>query len=137
MEWEQIRAHFARLLEARQAEGKRQEDVALEGGLDRQNQISRILHNKGRYGPTVEIFIKGVIGLGLQPSEFFTQLEQQEASGSIDLVINNRAGNQVIQLKRSASDVLLDPARFAAAQAAFWQVLAGGKGPARKRKRSR
>ena len=124
MEWEQIRAHFVRLWEIRKAEGKRQEDIALAGGLERQNQISRVLTSKGPRGPSVRIFINAVIGLGLQPSEFFAQLEREHATGL-----------HVVELKQDASKShTVDPARFAAAQAAFWQVLAGAKPQPRKRK---
>jgi transcriptional regulator with XRE-family HTH domain len=130
-EWEQIRAQYERLFEAR-AEGKTQEDIALAGGLSRQNQISRILRNRRR-GPGVVMFVKGIVGLGMKPSEFFAQLERQ--SGAIDLVLEDSGSTKVIELKRAASPA--DLTRYAEAQAAFWEVMAGTRPSRRKRTRRR
>lgn len=124
MEWETIREHFAELLRDRQrAGGLTQETIAQAGGLSRQNQISRVLANRNR-GPSVEIFIKAILGLGLTPSEFFAPLE-------------GRALEPTAGPSRRA--VPPDAARFAAAfaagQAAFWRVLSSQ--PPRRRKAGR
>ena len=123
-EWEQIGAHYRRLFDARKAT---QEATAHAGGLVRQNQISRVLSNK-KNGPSLVIFLKAVIGLGMQPSEFFADLERY-ASG-LEL-----ASPRLVDVPRVPS--VVDPSRFAAAQAAFWRVLAEPKPSPRKRARRR
>ena len=94
LRWEQIRAHYARHVEAAKARGATQTSIAKAGGLVqtpadpladpkvRQNTISRTLSGDKR-GPTVQTFVKAVHGLGIPMSEFFRQLEEEieEAEG--------------------------------------------------------
>jgi len=77
MQWEQIRALYAQLFRAAKARGETQTTIAQRGGLA-QNQISDLLRNAD-YGPTVEIFVRAVAGLGISLSAFFTALEQRDA----------------------------------------------------------
>jgi hypothetical protein len=133
MDWEQIREYLERIYEER---GLTQGAIAAAGGKPKQNTISRMLKNRSmRNGPHVINFLRALEGMGVKPSEFFVQLERLAADRSIDVAIEDRAGVRLIQLKRSAADVSLDATRFAAAQAAFWHVLAGEPRPRRRRKR--
>ena len=80
MEWEIVRAFYAELLHDRRAHGGlTQVDVAATGGLTGQNVISKMLRND-KLGPSVQTFLKAIIGLGMQPSTFFLQLEQRASS---------------------------------------------------------
>jgi hypothetical protein len=81
--WKVIRADFVRRWDAirpvrgkTKAHGAKQETVATHGGLAGQNAISRILDNK-KNGPSVEIFVRGLIGMGVKPSVFFAAIEDQ------------------------------------------------------------
>jgi transcriptional regulator with XRE-family HTH domain len=70
MEWEHIRAHYARLV---RESGLTQKQLAKAAGLS-QNVISKLLHNR-RDGPVVGTLLRAVIGLGLPLSSFFAQIE--------------------------------------------------------------
>jgi len=72
--WRVIRREFDRRLARAKQHGATQEIVAAAGGLSRQNLISGLLHNR-HGGPSVETLVRAVIGLGLQPSEFFQPIE--------------------------------------------------------------
>jgi hypothetical protein len=81
--WRVIRADYARRWEAVKPIGKKprahgatQAMVAAQGGLAGQNALSRILSNE-KGGPTVEIFVRGLIGLGVKPSDFFRAIEDR------------------------------------------------------------
>ncbi len=73
LDWRTMRAAFIR------ARGRTpQHAIAAKGGL-RQNAISKMEANDN-LGPAVETFVRAIYGLGMQPSEFFKQLEQSRAS---------------------------------------------------------
>jgi transcriptional regulator with XRE-family HTH domain len=94
MEWQQIRDHYARLLEE---SGKTQEQVAKALNKN-QNLISKLLANKKR-GPTVETFVDAVLGLDVPLSEFFARLERhlglRSSSGVEALVVPPLAASDV------------------------------------------
>jgi len=75
--WETMRAHYVRLLQAAIDRGLKQEDIAAAGGLTpkKQNYISKIKHTRMEYGPATEIFIRLIAGLGMPVSDFFAELE--------------------------------------------------------------
>ena len=79
--WPQIRAHYETLLSDAKKAGKTQRTIAKAGGrLDReesgrQNYISKIIANRNK-GPSVEVFLRAIVGLGIPASEFFAQLER-------------------------------------------------------------
>lgn len=75
MNWAVIRKHYEDCLNAT---GLSQEHVAAQGGLSPtpgQTAISKLLHND-RLGPSVDTFVRAVLGLGITCSQFFTALEQ-------------------------------------------------------------
>src|SRR5215831_4840017 len=82
MEWLRVRSYFAKVFEA---SGLTQQAVADAGGLPGQNAISRVLQNDN-LGPSVETFLRAVRGCGIDLSQFFFDLEYQEAleHGHID-----------------------------------------------------
>lgn len=71
MDWERVRAHYARRFEASQST---QQDVAAAGQLPGQSAIQKLIANRKR-GPSVETFLKAVLGLGITVSTFFAELE--------------------------------------------------------------
>jgi transcriptional regulator with XRE-family HTH domain len=75
MTWSEIRAHFAALHAEARAAGTTQQAIADRGGIAGQNTVSRLLSND-KLGPSVEIFIRAIEGLGKPVSEFFAELEQ-------------------------------------------------------------
>jgi transcriptional regulator with XRE-family HTH domain len=75
MNWERIRRHYAaRLAEARR-HGVTQQAIATSGQLAGQNAISKLIANRN-LGPSVDTFVKAVLGLGVDLSEFFAEIEQ-------------------------------------------------------------
>jgi transcriptional regulator with XRE-family HTH domain len=72
MNWARIRSHYATLFAQR---GMTQEAVAKAGHLHAQTAISKLLDNEKR-GPSVETFVRAVLGLGMTLSGFFAGLEQ-------------------------------------------------------------
>jgi hypothetical protein len=76
--WDVIRTEYARRYAAiRTAHNEvRQQHVAALGGIA-QNGVSRILSPRNTHGPTVEIFVGGLLGLGTTPAEFFTTVQPQ------------------------------------------------------------
>ncbi len=79
MKWTEIRAHYAALHAQAQAAGLTQKAIAARGGIAGQNTVSRVLSNDN-LGPSVEIFVRAIEGLGKSVSEFFVELEQGAAS---------------------------------------------------------
>jgi hypothetical protein len=74
--WNLIHAEYERQLAAKMATDKvTQVGIAASGGT-KQNNISRMLKTHKR-GPTVETFIKVLVGSGMNPSEFFAAFESQ------------------------------------------------------------
>jgi transcriptional regulator with XRE-family HTH domain len=73
--WSVVREEYARRLAAIQEAHKEvtQKHVAMLGGIG-QNDVSRVLSNDN-HGPSVEIFLGAVYGLGTTPSEFFIAIE--------------------------------------------------------------
>lgn len=76
MNWERIRRHYAARLADARRQGVTQQAVAIAGQLSGQNAISKLLANRN-LGPSVETFVKAVIGLGVDVSDFFAEIEQQ------------------------------------------------------------
>jgi transcriptional regulator with XRE-family HTH domain len=74
MTWGEIRAHFIVIYARARAAGTTQQAIAARGGIAGQNSVSRLLSND-RLGPSVEIFVRALEGLGLTPSQFFAELE--------------------------------------------------------------
>jgi len=72
-----MRAHYVRALRAAKERGVTQQMVAAAGGLKNQNYVSKI-KTAPRLGPAVEIFIRGIEGLGKPVSEFFAELEGRQ-----------------------------------------------------------
>lgn len=79
--WGVVRREMARRIRAakgvRQAgapRGASQTAVGVRGGV-KQTHISKMLRNH-KLGPTVETFLRAIMGLGLKPSEFFAELER-------------------------------------------------------------
>ena len=70
------------LYAAAQRAGITQKEIAQRGGLAGQNAISKLLNND-HLGPTVETFVRAVVGLGKEPSTFFREAEDR-ASASAD-----------------------------------------------------
>jgi transcriptional regulator with XRE-family HTH domain len=77
MTWTEIRAYYAALYAEARAGGVTQKDIADRGGIAGQNTVSRLISND-RLGPSVEIFVRAVEGLGKSLSGFFGELEQIE-----------------------------------------------------------
>jgi transcriptional regulator with XRE-family HTH domain len=75
MTWMEIRAHYAALHAQAQAAGQTQQAIADRGGIAGQNSVSRLLSNDN-LGPSVEIFVRAVEGMGKSVSEFFLEIEQ-------------------------------------------------------------
>jgi transcriptional regulator with XRE-family HTH domain len=75
--WETMRAHYLRLLQAAIDRGLTQGQIAVAGGLmkEQQNYISKIKHTRMQYGFKAEIFIRLIAGLGIPVSDFFAELE--------------------------------------------------------------
>lgn len=82
MRWMRIRAHYAALHAQAQAAGVTQKAIAERGGIAGQNSVSRLLSND-HLGPSVEIFVRAVIGLGKSVSQFFLEVEQG-AAGTLE-----------------------------------------------------
>lgn len=78
MRWTEIRAHLAALHAQAQSAGVTQKAIAQRGGIAGQNTVSRVLSNEN-LGPSVEIFVRALEGLGKSVSEFFAELEQQQS----------------------------------------------------------
>jgi transcriptional regulator with XRE-family HTH domain len=76
--WPDIRAHYERQFRAEKvARNLTQQEVAENGGLSRNNAISKLLSNH-KLGPSVDTFVRAVQGLGISLSEFFASLEGGE-----------------------------------------------------------
>jgi transcriptional regulator with XRE-family HTH domain len=75
MTWREIRAHYAALHAQARAAGATQKAIADRGGIAGQNTVSRLLSNDN-LGPSVEIFVRAIEGLGKPVSAFFLELEQ-------------------------------------------------------------
>lgn len=73
MDWPYIRAHYASLV-ART--GLTQHAIAERGGLKGQGAISKLLANT-HLGPSVETFVRAVIGTGTDVSVFFAAIEHR------------------------------------------------------------
>jgi len=83
--WRQIRAEYRRAFRLAKDRGDTQTTIARRGGLIGprsgkvlQNEISNLLRNE-RHGPTVEVFVRAVEGLGVSVSAFFAAVETGEA----------------------------------------------------------
>jgi transcriptional regulator with XRE-family HTH domain len=76
MNWDRIRRHYAARLADARRQGLTQQAVATAGQLAGQNAISKLIANRN-LGPSVETFVKAVLGLGIDVSEFFAEIEQQ------------------------------------------------------------
>lgn len=91
----EIRAHYARLHALARAAGTTQKSVAARGGLAGQNSVSRLLANEN-LGPSVEIFVRAVEGLGKPLSQFFIEVEQGVGAtlppASLDASVMDRLG---------------------------------------------
>jgi transcriptional regulator with XRE-family HTH domain len=72
MDWSEIRAQYATLVER---SGLTQQAIAERGGLKGQGTISKLLANR-HLGPSVETFVRAVIGTGSEVSAFFAALER-------------------------------------------------------------
>jgi transcriptional regulator with XRE-family HTH domain len=72
MDWSEIRAQYALLVER---SGLTQHAIAERGGLKGQGTISKLLTNH-HLGPSVETFVRAVIGTGSEVSAFFAALER-------------------------------------------------------------
>jgi|SRR5262245_32124481 len=70
-QWKQVREHYR---ERMRAAKRNQKHIAAAGGIQ-QSSVSKLLHNR-HLGPSVEIFLNAVEGLGIPVSEFFRQLER-------------------------------------------------------------
>jgi transcriptional regulator with XRE-family HTH domain len=115
--WKVIRADYARRWDAIKPIGRRprahgatQRTVAEHGGLAGQNAVSRIL-NGGNDGPTVETFVRGLIGLGVRPSEFFAAIEDQFPIPAIPPAWAPAANAQRTEPRRSPADDVADARR--------------------------
>jgi transcriptional regulator with XRE-family HTH domain len=75
MTWMEIRAHYAALHTQARAAGLTQKAIADRGGIAGQNTVSRLISNDN-LGPSVEIFVRAIEGLGKPVSAFFLELEQ-------------------------------------------------------------
>ena len=69
---------------------RKQIDVATAAGLE-QSAISKLIHNQN-LGPSVEIFLNAIEGLGMRASDFFAQLERAAGpppsdSSDVDLAV--------------------------------------------------
>jgi transcriptional regulator with XRE-family HTH domain len=110
MTWREIRAHLAALHAEARAAGATQQAIADRGGIAGQNTVSRVLSND-KLGPSVEIFVRAIEGLGKSVSEFFLELEGQ-AGASRDLSIGERLQRlerTMEALSRSVSTLLPAP----------------------------
>jgi hypothetical protein len=72
--WPRIRAFY---LQCMQTKRLTQKVIIARGGIRSQSLLSRMINNDG-YGPTVEIFVRAVRGLGMDILQFFTELERHE-----------------------------------------------------------
>jgi transcriptional regulator with XRE-family HTH domain len=87
--WRQIRAEYRRAFLLAKSRGDTQTTIARRGGLIGdsgkvlQNVISNLLRND-RHGPTVEIFVQAVEGLGITVSEFFAAVESGDTQAILD-----------------------------------------------------
>lgn len=70
--WAQMRHYYAERFRTNRST---QTDVGTRSGVG-QNAISKLLRNE-HYGPSVETFVRAVLGLGVLPSEFFAALEKE------------------------------------------------------------
>lgn len=72
MDWPEIREHYAALVER---SGLTQYAIAERGGLKGQGTISKLLANT-HLGPSVETFVRAVLGTGSDVSAFFAAIER-------------------------------------------------------------
>jgi len=77
-QWKQVREYYR---ERMRAAKRKQKDIAAAGGI-RQSSVSKILHNQN-LGPSVEIFLNAVEGLGIPVSEFFRQFERARSEPTV------------------------------------------------------
>lgn len=73
--WNLIYAEYLRQLAARPEQDQVTQVRVAAGGGTRQNNVSRL--PKTKRGPTVEIFVKILLGNGINPSDFFAAFESQ------------------------------------------------------------
>src|SRR5262245_10031346 len=76
--WAPIRKRFIELFEL---SGRTQADVARLGGLNGQHTVSKILANDMN-GPTLDVFVKAVAGLGISLAEFFEPWHEHNAASA-------------------------------------------------------
>ena len=76
--WEPLRERFVMLY---RASGRTQADVARIGGLTSQAVVSKILSNRTN-GPTLDVFVKAVAGLGVSLAEFFEPWRYSNAAAA-------------------------------------------------------
>lgn len=74
MDWPRIGAFY---LHCKRTKRLTQKMICARGGIRSQSLLSRMINNHG-YGPTVEIFVRAVQGLGMDMIQFFTELEVHE-----------------------------------------------------------
>ena len=79
MTWRIVRDHYAVLFAAAKRAGATQASVAEAGGISGQNVISRMLWND-RGGPSVDIFLRALRGIEMDPVTFFAQVVAWESS---------------------------------------------------------
>lgn len=102
MDWSSIRDHYATRLDEAKRAGETQESVAEAGGLSGQNAISKLLRNQNM-GPSVETFIKAVLGLGMPVSAFFAEVER--ATSQPELRPLTRDGHRPSRATRNLSSL--------------------------------
>ena len=72
--------------------------------------MSRILSNKN-LGPSVEIFVRGLIGLGVRPSDFFAAIENELPIPVVPPAWGPAANASPDGAPRSSADDALDAQR--------------------------
>jgi transcriptional regulator with XRE-family HTH domain len=111
----EIRAYYAVVYAQAQADGVTQQAIAQRGGIAGQNSVSRLLSND-HLGPSVEIFVRAVEGLGLSLSEFFAEFErsfaaQAEAASSAASAASAASNGRTAHANFSLSDRRLTTVR--------------------------
>lgn len=102
MDWSLVRGHYKRLFEDARRRGLTQVAVAARGGLA-QGQISK-LFNPSKSGPSVDVFLRALLGLGLQPSDFFRHVEEQSQKTALQ-THSDEVKNSSRTQGREATDV--------------------------------
>lgn len=115
MDWASIRTFYLQCVHERQLT---QTTIVARGGLSSQSVLSRMLKNE-KHGPTIDVFVAAVQGLGMEVNQFFLELKTFEQQRQARAEVRDVVHPLVLPDARQSSSPTRDDIR-----AAFTTALA-------------